>query len=235
MSIKYGPPFIEVKNGRVALARTWQNGTSSGVERATNSEELEPLIIKALRTLVATPQLEGAYEAPRPLARMAHFGTHDQATDWIPLSEAQSLVGIDHAIERGHLDVKLDLSATRMKRLVRRSQVLDRWPPHRLVGTGNRLRWVGKSMNLTPRQIVSARFWQKVENRGLQHQCWPWSGGKNGRGYGIFWQDGKPHPAHRVAYELANGAIPQGKFIKRRCDNALCCNPSHLVLSDTNR
>lgn len=36
--------------------------------------------------------------------------------------------------------------------------------------------------------------------------------------------------AHRVAFELTFGAIPEGMDICHRCDNPLCCNPSHLFV-----
>jgi hypothetical protein len=35
---------------------------------------------------------------------------------------------------------------------------------------------------------------------------------------------------HRVAWEEANGPIPDGKCVLHSCDNPPCCNPEHLFL-----
>lgn len=40
----------------------------------------------------------------------------------------------------------------------------------------------------------------------------------------------RPSYAHRVAWELAFGAIPPSLEVCHRCDVPLCCNPSHLFL-----
>lgn len=42
--------------------------------------------------------------------------------------------------------------------------------------------------------------------------------------------DYMPRYVHRVAWELANGPIPDGMVIMHRCDNPPCVELSHLVL-----
>lgn len=73
------------------------------------------------------------------------------------------------------------------------------------------------------------RFWAKVDRRGPD-ECWPWLGSLAMGGYGKLWRDGKYEGAHRIAWELANGPIPDGLWALHRCDNPPCCNPSHLFL-----
>lgn len=58
--------------------------------------------------------------------------------------------------------------------------------------------------------------------------CWVWTAASNGRGYGRIWVDGRPHPAHRVAYEIHVGPIPAGMEIDHLCRNRGCVNPAHL-------
>lgn len=77
-------------------------------------------------------------------------------------------------------------------------------------------------------QQYAFRFWPKVEiaPHGF---CWLWQASKNGSsGYGLFKIKGKYKQAHRVAYELTKGPIPEGLVLDHLCRNRLCVNPDHL-------
>ena len=70
------------------------------------------------------------------------------------------------------------------------------------------------------------RFWSKVEITGL-YSCWEWQARRN-KGYGQFRLNGRAQRAHRVAYELIKGPIPDGLEIDHLCRNRRCVNPFHL-------
>jgi hypothetical protein len=70
------------------------------------------------------------------------------------------------------------------------------------------------------------KFWDKID-RGADG-CWQWTGCTNNDGYGFVFVNGKSCGAHRVAYQLANGPIPDGLEIDHLCKNPGCCNPAHL-------
>lgn len=81
---------------------------------------------------------------------------------------------------------------------------------------------------------LAERFWQKVDIRGPE-ECWPWLGSRFGtrREYGQFsTTHSTTESAHRVAYRLAVGPIPEGLTIDhvraRGCVRKDCCNPAHL-------
>ena len=56
--------------------------------------------------------------------------------------------------------------------------------------------------------------------------CWIWRGGRDTAGYGRFGGT----RAHRVAYELLVGPIPEGLVVRHTCDVPMCVRPSHLLL-----
>jgi HNH endonuclease len=58
--------------------------------------------------------------------------------------------------------------------------------------------------------------------------CWLWERTRGLAGYGwMYWRD-KMRPAHRVAYMLFIGKIPEGYEIDHRCRERGCVNPDHL-------
>ena len=60
--------------------------------------------------------------------------------------------------------------------------------------------------------------------------CHEWKRTRYNTGYGKVTTMGKQTTAHRTAYELFVGPIPDGLVVRHRCRNRGCCNPDHLRL-----
>jgi HNH endonuclease len=85
----------------------------------------------------------------------------------------------------------------------------------------------GTPERLTPQERFATRYVIDPIS-----SCWLWiaAGSRRLRGpsYGQMYFDGRVQPAHRIAYQLAYGPIPEGLHIDHLCRNTLCVNPAHL-------
>jgi hypothetical protein len=75
-------------------------------------------------------------------------------------------------------------------------------------------------------RMNAGRFWFKLERSG---DCWLYPT-EQWTGYGLQRWAGDQWLAHRLAYHIAVGDIPDGAVVRHTCDVPACCNPDHLEL-----
>lgn len=86
------------------------------------------------------------------------------------------------------------------------------------------------------RTLVHRRFSlrERIEHYSAPNPdtgCRLWTGGLfRATGYGRLTWERRSQLAHRLAWEVANGPIPEGLLVCHKCDVPACVNPDHLFL-----
>lgn len=86
---------------------------------------------------------------------------------------------------------------------------------------------------MAQRQPFLERFWSRVQIKGPD-ECWPWTGSKLPKGYGMFDCGSGRHNrskqyVHRIAWELHyRKQLPKGKIGRHKCNHTWCANPRHV-------
>lgn len=92
-----------------------------------------------------------------------------------------------------------------------------------------RMRWT----QLGPKDTAIAAMSLRRQSIARPDGCIEWTGRKNWAGYGQISVRGRNLSAHRMAYRVAFGPIPDELVVDHLCRNRACINPEHLELVTT--
>lgn len=82
--------------------------------------------------------------------------------------------------------------------------------------------------------IRDAAFWARIDIRGPD-DCWLWNVDTQltQGGYGSAFYGPLRTVAHRIAWMLCEGPLPEGAKVLHRCDIRRCCNTAHLFVGSS--
>ena len=84
---------------------------------------------------------------------------------------------------------------------------------------------------MTP-DVNDSAYWRNRIRASVvrENGCWLWQRAKTNQGYGSLVIGGERWKAHRLAYSVFRGPIPEGLYVCHKCDVPQCVNPYHLFL-----
>lgn len=85
---------------------------------------------------------------------------------------------------------------------------------------------INRRLDVSVTDKLKSRVLSRIAS-GDASECWPWTACLR-NGYGALKVDGRVHSAHRLAFICLVGEVPDGMIVAHKCDNKICCNPSHL-------
>ena len=83
------------------------------------------------------------------------------------------------------------------------------------------------SANLVREGLEEALRYDLIET---ETGCWIFTGGSKNNFHGSLHYQGESWQAHRLAYTLVHGPIPEGMKVLHTCDVGMCVRPRHLFL-----
>ncbi len=91
-------------------------------------------------------------------------------------------------------------------------------------------RWRRYGDPLYVRQMKDGSLEDRLRHTGWSEDegCWIWNGSKQPFGHGQLSYQGRILLAHRAAYMVWVGPIPDGLVVMHTCDVPPCINPEHL-------
>jgi DNA-binding MarR family transcriptional regulator/transcriptional regulator with XRE-family HTH domain len=199
------------------------------IKRLENRGWVDRILVEGERRervrIIARPS-----EPPQPAQAEKYFSKHQVALVERQERKSAQCVQREHRRE-GILRLRNEYRMTLDE--IGQALGISRQRVQKIIGSSKIERPKAKKKKLTEGEKFYRRFWGNIDVRG-KYECWEWTAGKAGVGYGRFRLGRKSLYAHRVMYEIKSGEkIPPGMVVMHTCDNPGCVSPEHLVLGTT--